>query len=103
MLIMQVKDSTMTDRIKCSHILVKKQSEAIAIIERLSKGESFANLAKELSIDKGSGKRGGDLGFFGRGMMVKPFEEAAFKLQKGEMTQEPVKTEFGYHIIKRVD
>lgn len=93
----------MTDRIKCSHILVKKQSEAIAIIERLSNGESFANLAKELSIDKGSGKRGGDLGFFGRGMMVKPFEEAAFKLQKGEMTQEPVKTEFGYHIIKRVD
>jgi len=93
----------MTDRIKCSHILVKKQSEGIAVIERLSKGESFANLAKELSIDKGSGKRGGDLGFFGRGMMVKPFEEAAFKLQKGEMTQEPVKTEFGYHIIKRVD
>jgi foldase protein PrsA len=82
----------MTDRIKCSHILVKKQSEAVAIIERLKKGESF---------DKGSGKRGGDLGVFGRGMMVKPFEEAAFKLKKGEMTQEPVKTEFGYHIIKR--
>ena len=93
----------MTDRIKCSHILVKKQSEAIAIIQRLSKGESFANLAKELSIDKGSGKRGGDMVFFGRGMMVKPLEEAACKPQKGEMTQEPVKTEFGYHIIKRVD
>lgn len=91
----------MTDKIKCSHILVKKQSEAIAIIERLKKGESFANLARELSIDKGSGKRGGDLGVFGRGMMVKPFEEAAFKLEKGEMTQKPVKTEFGYHIIKR--
>ena len=91
----------MADRIKCSHILVKKQSEAVAIIERLKKGESFANLARELSIDKGSGKRGGDLGVFGRGMMVKPFEEAAFKLKKGEMTQEPVKTEFGYHIIKR--
>ena len=91
----------MTDKIKCSHILVKKQSEAIAIIERLKKGESFANLARDLSIDKGSGKRGGDLGVFGRGMMVKPFEEAAFKLEKGEMTQAPVKTEFGYHIIKR--
>ena len=91
----------MADRIKCSHILVKKQSEAVAIIERLKKGESFANLARELSIDKGSGKRGGDLGVFGRGMMVKPFEEAAFKLEKGEMTQEPVMTEFGYHIIKR--
>ena len=91
----------MADKIKCSHILVKKQSEAIAILERLKKGESFANLARELSIDKGSAKHGGDLGAFGRGMMVKPFEEAAFKLKKGEMTQEPVKTEFGYHIIKR--
>jgi peptidyl-prolyl cis-trans isomerase C len=91
----------MADRIKCSHILVKKQSEAQAILERLKKGESFAELARELSIDRGSAKRGGDLGVFGRGMMVKPFEEAAFKLNKGEMTQEAVKTEFGYHIIKR--
>jgi peptidyl-prolyl cis-trans isomerase C len=91
----------LADKIKCSHILVKKQSEAIAIIERLTKGESFANIAKELSIDKGSAKKGGDLGLFGRGMMVKPFEEAAFNLKKGEMTSEPIKTEFGYHIIKR--
>lgn len=91
----------MPDKIKCSHILVKKQSEALAILERLKKGEGFANLARELSIDKGSGKKGGDLGSFGRGMMVKPFEEAAFKLQKGQMTLEPIKTEFGYHIIKR--
>ncbi|MEO9319997.1 MAG: peptidylprolyl isomerase [Nitrososphaera sp.] len=89
-------------KIKCSHILVKKQSEALQILERLKGGESFANLAKEVSIDKGSGKRGGDLGYFSRGMMVKPFEEAAFKLEKGQMS-EPVKTEFGYHIIKRVD
>lgn len=74
----------------------------MAVLERLKKGESFANLAKELSIDKGSGKRGGDLGSFGRGMMVKPFEEAAFKLEKGQLS-EPVKTEFGYHVIKRVD
>lgn len=91
----------MADKIKCSHILVKKQGEAFAILERLKNGESFANLARELSIDKGSAKRGGDLGFFGRGMMVKPFEQAAFKLKKGEITTEPVKTEFGYHIIKR--
>jgi foldase protein PrsA len=91
----------MADKIKCSHILVKKHSEAIAILERLKNGESFANLAKELSIDKGSAKRGGDLGLFGRGMMVKPFEEAAFKLEKGGMTTEPIKTEFGYHVIKR--
>ncbi len=69
----------MADRIKCSHILVKKQSEAQAILERLKKGESFANLARELSIDKGSAKRGGDLGVFGRGMMVKPFEEGSIQ------------------------
>jgi len=91
----------LADKIKCSHILVKKQSEAVMILERLKNGESFSNLARQLSIDKGSAKRGGDLGLFGRGMMVRPFEEAAFKLNKGEMTQEPIKTEFGYHIIKR--
>jgi foldase protein PrsA len=92
----------MAVKIKCSHILVQKQSEALAIVERLKRGESFANLARELSIDKGSGKKGGELGYFGRGMMVKPFEEAAFKLEKGQLS-EPVKTEFGYHLIKRLD
>ncbi len=91
----------MVDKIKCSHILVKKHSEALQILERIKKGESFADLARELSIDRGSGKRGGDLGFFGRGQMVKPFEEGAFKLKKGELTNEPVRTQFGYHIIKR--
>jgi len=94
--------SRMAGKIKCSHILVQKQSEALAVLERVGKGESFANLARELSIDKGSGKRGGDLGYFGRGMMVRPFEDAAFKLEKGQMS-EPVRTEFGYHIIKRLD
>lgn len=91
----------MVDKIKCSHILVKKQSEAIAILERIKKGEKFGAIAKELSIDSGSAKRDGSLGYFGRGMMVKPFEEAAFKLQVGA-TSEPIKTEFGYHIIKRL-
>jgi peptidyl-prolyl cis-trans isomerase C len=90
----------LADKIKCSHILVKKQSEAMAVLERLKKGEGFANLARELSVDRGSGKKGGDLGLFGRGVMVKAFEDAAFKLNKGEISQ-PVKTEFGYHIIKR--
>ena len=68
----------MGNKIKCSHILVKKQSEALAIQERLKQGEKFGKLAKELSIDSGSAKRDGSLGYFGRGMMVKPFEEAAF-------------------------
>ena len=92
----------MSNKIKCSHILVEKQSEALAILERLRKGESFSKLAKELSIDKASGKRGGDLGYFTRGMMVKPFEQAAFKIDKGQ-TSELVKSELGYHIIRRVD
>jgi len=72
----------------------------MSILDRLKKGESFANLASELSIDRGSAKKGGDLGLFGRRVMVKAFEEAAFRLSKGEISQ-PVKTEFGYHIIKR--
>ena len=90
----------MPAKIKCSHILVQKQSEALDILERLKKGEKFGKIAKELSIDIGSAKKDGNLGYFTKGMMVKPFEEAAFKLQIGE-TSEPVKTEFGYHIIKR--
>ena len=95
------KETKLGEKIKCSHILVKKHSEALEILEKLKRGDGFSNLAKEFSIDKGSGKKGGDLGFFGRRMMVKPFEEAAFKLKKGEVTTEPIKTEFGYHIIKR--
>ena len=91
----------MSDKIKCTHILVEKQSKALAVLERLKKGEKFSEIAKELSLDTGSGKRGGDLGYFGRGKMVKPFEVAAFKLSVGE-TSEPIKTEFGYHIIKRL-
>ncbi len=89
------------NKIKCSHILIKKQSEALAILERLKQGEKFGKLATEISIDSGSAKRDGSLGYFGRGAMVKPFEEAAFKLQIGQVS-EPIKSEFGYHIIKRL-
>ena len=91
----------MSNKIKCSHILVPKQSESLAILERIKNGEKFGVLAKELSIDSGSAKKDGSLGYFTRGMMVKAFEETAFKLQIGEIS-EPVKTEFGYHIIKRL-
>ena len=73
----------MTNKIKCSHILVKKQSESIELIERLKSGEKFGKLAREHSIDSGSAKRDGNLGYFGRGMMVKSFEGIAFKLSIG--------------------
>lgn len=90
----------MADKIRASHILVEKFSEAQQAIERLKKGEEFSKLAQEKSID-GSRRRGGDLGIFGHGVMVKEFERAAFALQVGQITEQPVKTEFGYHIIKR--
>lgn len=91
----------MSNKIKCSHILVTKQSEALAILERIKKGEKFGKLAKDLSIDSGSAKKDGNLGYFTKGMMVRSFEEAAFKLEINEVS-EPVKSEFGYHLIKRM-
>ena len=91
----------MSNKIKCSHILVQKQSEALAVLERIKNGEKFGKLAKELSIDSGSAKRDGNLGYFGRGKMVKEFENAAFNLQAGQIS-DPVKTQYGYHIIKRM-
>ena len=91
----------MGNKIKCSHILVQKQSDAIAILDRIKKGEKFGKLARELSIDTGSAKRDGNLGFFGRGKMVKEFETAAFQLEVGKIS-EPVKTKYGYHVIKRL-
>jgi len=90
-----------SQKIKCSHILVAKQSEALAILDRIKNGEKFGKLAKELSTDTGSAKRDGNLGYFTRGKMVKTFEEVAFKLQVGQVS-EPVKSEFGYHVIKRL-
>ena len=91
----------MANKIKCSHILVEKQSQATAILDRIKQGEKFGKLAKELSIDSGSAKRDGNLGYFGRGKMVKEFETVAFSLEVGKIS-EPVKTQYGYHIIKRL-
>ena len=91
----------MANKIKCSHILVQKQSEAIAILDRIRQGEKFGKLARELSVDSGSAKQDGNLGYFGRGKMVKEFETVAFKLEVGKIS-EPVKTQYGYHIIKRL-
>ena len=91
----------MASKIRCAHILVQKHSQALEVLDKLSKGESFAKLAEQYSID-GSRKRGGDLGSFGKGMMVKEFESAAFALEKGQVSG-IVKTQFGYHIIKRLE
>jgi peptidyl-prolyl cis-trans isomerase C len=79
------------------HILVGTEAEAKEIADRLKKGGDFAALAKEKSKDANA--EGGDLGFFSRGQMVKPFEDAAFALEVGQIS-EPVQTQFGWHIIK---
>jgi len=91
----------MPDKVHCAHILVKSESEARAVLERLKKGEKFSAIAQAVSLCP-SGKHGGDLGTFTRGKMVKEFENAAFALQKGEISA-LVKTKFGYHIIKRLE
>ena len=87
-------------KVKASHILVDKHSKAVEIIRKIAEGEDFAKMAQEHSSCP-SRKKGGDLGFFGKGQMVSEFEKATFTLSVGAMTRDPVKTKFGYHIIKR--
>lgn len=91
------------DQIHAEHILVNSEDEAKAIIARLDKGEDFAAIAKEKSTDTGSGAAGGDLGWFGKGATVKPFEDAAFALEVGKYTKTPVKSDFGWHVIKLLE
>ncbi len=93
---------TTPEQVQASHILVETKEEANEILELLKGGADFATLAQERSKDPGSGANGGDLGFFGRGQMVPPFEEAAFTLEIGQLS-EVVESEFGFHIIKVVD
>jgi len=95
-------DFASVSQIRARHILVKTEEEAKKILGRLKKGEDFANIARKSSIDPASAKNGGDLGFFSPGQMVPEFEAAVAKLKPGEIS-EPVKTKFGYHIIKVTD
>lgn len=88
---------------KARHILVKTEAEAKAIIAQLDKKVAFDKLAKEKSLDKGSAKNGGDLGWSVPGTFVKEFGEAMQKLKKGETTKAPVQTQFGWHVIKLDD
>ncbi len=87
------------EEVGASHIMVKTQAEAEAIRLELLAGKDFAELARATSQDTGSAAKGGDLGMLGRGQTAPEFEEAAFALKEGEISQ-VVKTEFGYHIIK---
>jgi peptidyl-prolyl cis-trans isomerase C len=88
-----------TTQIKASHILVKDEAQAKEIRDQVkSDPNKFADLAKEKSVDKTSGQKGGDLGMFGQGRMVPDFERAAFALKPGEIS-EVVKTQYGYHVI----
>jgi peptidyl-prolyl cis-trans isomerase C len=88
---------------RARHILVEKEDEAKALIKQLNGGANFEELAKKNSKDPGSGANGGDLDFAAPGSYVPEFSQAMVKLKKGETTQEPVKTQFGYHIIKLED
>jgi peptidyl-prolyl cis-trans isomerase C len=85
--------------VKASHILVQTLTEAEAIHNKVVAGGSFADLAKEHSSCP-SRAQGGDLGFFQRGQMVKPFEDAVYNLEVGQLSL-PVQTQFGFHLIQR--
>lgn len=99
---------TRAEEVKAAHVLIKltdrsdEEAKALAeeISQRAAKGEDFGELAKKYSEDPGSKIRGGDLGQFGRGKMIKPFEDAAFALKSPGDVSKPVKSNFGYHIIK---
>ena len=91
----------MVSQVHALHILVKTEDEAKDILKEIKSGTTFEKLA-QLKSNCPSGKNGGHLGWFGRGQMVREFELTAFELEKGE-TSGPVKTQFGWHIIKTVD
>jgi len=90
------------EQVLASHILVETEEEAQVVITRLEAGEDFTAVAIEVSTDTSSGANGGDLGWFGRGQMVPEFEEAAFNLEIGEIS-DPIQSDFGWHIILKQD
>lgn len=92
--------SNSPEKISAQHILVQQEYEIQDIQKKLDDGSSFDQLAKDFSLC-GSAEQGGNLGEFSKGMMVAPFEKAAFALEIDQVS-EPVKTQFGYHLIKRL-
>ena len=97
----RIKSIESKPEVSARHILVKTEEDALDIIERLNRGSEFAELAKEKSTGP-SGSQGGDLGYFSKGQMVPEFDKVVFTLKKGEVS-EPVKTQFGWHVIKVED
>ena len=91
----------MVSQVRASHILVDTEKEADRILKRINKGKSFEDMARKFSSCP-SGRKGRDLGYFGKGQMVPEFEKAAFNMEVGQVSP-PVRTQFGYHIIKVVD
>ena len=89
------------EEVKASHILVKTKEEAENLLKEIESGKDFADLAAQFSLCP-SGANGGDLGYFTKGQMVKPFEDAAFSLDIGE-TSAPIETQFGWHLIYLAD
>ncbi|MFC6488272.1 peptidylprolyl isomerase [Nitratireductor sp. GCM10026969] len=98
----EVANLPQEEEVRARHILVETEEEAKNIIQQLQEGGDFAEIAEEHSQD-GSAAQGGDLGYFTQGRMVPAFEEAAFALEPGSYTQEPVETQFGWHVIKVED
>jgi peptidyl-prolyl cis-trans isomerase C len=96
-------ENTHKTEYKVRHILVKEESEAKDIIAQLHKGAKFDKLAVEKSVDTQSSKNGGELGWINQGMVVPEFFNAIMKMKKGEISAEPVKSDFGWHIIKVED
>jgi len=97
-----VRQHPPTKEVRARHILVDSEAKAKELLKEAKAGKDFAELASKNSIGP-SAQRGGDLGYFTAGEMVKPFSDVAFKLKKGEVASEPVKTQFGWHIIKVED
>ncbi|WP_292897424.1 MULTISPECIES: peptidylprolyl isomerase [unclassified Nitratireductor] len=98
----QIAEAPAVNEVRARHILVKTKEEAEAIIKQLEEGGNFEEIAKEKSTD-GAAANGGDLGYFTSGQMVPEFEKAAFALNPGEHSKEPVETQFGFHVIKVED
>jgi peptidyl-prolyl cis-trans isomerase C len=98
----QVKEQPPAEEVRARHILVKTEDEAKAALAEITKGADFAEVAKKRSTD-GSAAQGGDLGYFTADQMVPEFSKAAFELKKGEVSKAPVKSQFGFHLIKVED